>query len=177
MQARTILWGSSKYELVNKIVAENNTLLIKFNSETNPDKRDKILTKIFGSDLNNLTINPPFNTDFGRNTHLKKNIFINRNAMFVDLGGIYIDDNVLIAPNVTLVSVNHMEEPNKRHNLILKAVHLKRNTWIGANSVILPGVTIGKNAIVGAGSVVTKDVPDNTIVVGNPAKPIIKAGQ
>lgn len=173
-KTRSVLAGSKEYQEIDKIVKENSELLIKFNSESNEVIRNQILIKLFDNKLNNVVINPPFNTDFGRNTFLGKNVFINRNAMFVYLGGIYIDDNVLIAPNVTLISVNHMEKPEERHNLLLKAVHIKENAWIGANSIILPGVTIGKNAIVGAGSVVTKDVTDNTVVVGNPAKPVKK---
>lgn len=88
----------------------------------------------------------------------------------MDLGGVTIDDDVLIGPRVTLISVNHVENPRQRRNLITKSVHIKRHAWLGANVTVLPGVTIGENAIVGAGSVVTKNVPDNTVVVGNPAK-------
>lgn len=90
--------------------------------------------------------------------------------MFVDLGGIEIEDNVLIGPEVKILSVNHPLEPENRRSVILKKVKIKRNAWIGAGSVICPGVTIGENSVIGAGSVVTKDVPDNCVFAGSPAK-------
>ena len=86
-------------------------------------------------------------------------------------GGIVIDDDVRVAANVQLISNNH--DLKDRNILVCKPVHLKRNCWIGAGASILPGVTVGINAVVGAASVVTKDVPDNAIVAGNPAR-IIK---
>ena len=68
--------------------------------------------------------------------------------------------------------MNHVKDSNHRRDLIPKAVHIKRHAWVGAGAIVLPGVTVGENAIVGAGSVVTKDVAANTVVVGNPAKPV-----
>jgi acetyltransferase-like isoleucine patch superfamily enzyme len=91
----------------------------------------------------------------------------------LDLGGIVIEDNVLIAPKVNLLSEGHPLAPENRQSLVPGAIHIKKNAWIGANAAILPGVTIGENAVVAAGAVVNKDVPDNTIVGGIPAK-IIK---
>jgi acetyltransferase-like isoleucine patch superfamily enzyme len=83
-------------------------------------------------------------------------------------GGITIEDDVQIAANVQLISNNH--DPYDRMVIICKPVLIKKKAWIGAGATILPGVTVGENAIVGAGSVVTKDVPDNAVVAGNPAK-------
>jgi acetyltransferase-like isoleucine patch superfamily enzyme len=90
----------------------------------------------------------------------------------LDLGGIRIDDDVLIGPRVNLVTENHPTDPTQRKSLSLHGIHIKRNAWIGAGATVLPGVTIGENAIVAAGAVVTKDVPDNSIVGGIPAKHI-----
>jgi acetyltransferase-like isoleucine patch superfamily enzyme len=90
------------------------------------------------------------------------------------LGGITIEDNVLIGPKVNLITENHPTDPTQRKSLILHPIHIKNNAWIGAGATILPGVTIGENSIVAAGAVVNKDVPANTIVGGVPAK-IIKA--
>jgi acetyltransferase-like isoleucine patch superfamily enzyme len=89
------------------------------------------------------------------------------------LGGINIEDNVLIGPKVNLITENHPTDPTQRKSLILQPIHIKNNAWIGAGATILPGVTIGENSIVAAGAVVNKDVPANTIVGGVPAK-IIK---
>jgi acetyltransferase-like isoleucine patch superfamily enzyme len=118
------------------------------------------------------TIFPPFHINFGRQLRIGKNVFINHACSCVDLGGITIEDNVLIGPRVNLVSENHPINPADRQYLVGAPVVIKRNAWIGAAATILPGVTVGENSIVAAGSVVTKDVPPNTIVGGVPAKVI-----
>lgn len=97
-----------------------------------------------------------------------KNVYINNNLLAMSRGGITIDDDVQIAGNVSILSNNH--DPYERQILTCRPVHIKKGAWLGAGSTILPGVTVGKFAIVGAGSVVTKDVPDYSVVVGNPAK-------
>ena len=90
------------------------------------------------------------------------------------MGGITIEDNVLIGPKVNLITENHPLDPTDRKTLICKPIVIKRNAWIGAAATILPGVTIGENAVVAAGAVVTNDVAPNTIVGGVPAKFIKK---
>jgi acetyltransferase-like isoleucine patch superfamily enzyme len=112
----------------------------------------------------------PFHTNFGRHIKLGKNVFINHACSFLDLGGIVIEDDVLIGPKVNLITENHPVEPSQRKMLDLRSILVKRNAWIGAGATILPGVTIGENSIVAAGAVVNKDVPANTIVGGIPAK-------
>ena len=86
----------------------------------------------------------------------------------MSLGGIEIEDGVMLGPEVGLFTVNH--EPENIRVIMTKKIHIKRNAWIGARVNILPGVTIGENAIVGTGSIVTKDIPDNAVAVGNPAR-------
>ena len=86
------------------------------------------------------------------------------------MGGITIEDNVLLAPKVSLLSEGHPVSPENRHSLTVGHIHIKKNAWIGAGAIILPGVTIGENSIVAAGAVVSTNVPDNTIVGGIPAK-------
>lgn len=88
------------------------------------------------------------------------------------VGGITLEDEVLVAANVQLISNNH--DLNQRNIITCKPVRICRKAWIGAGATILPGVTVGENAVVGAGSVVTRDVPPMTIVAGNPAKIIRK---
>ncbi len=92
--------------------------------------------------------------------------------MFLDLGGITIEDGVLIAPKVSLLTESHPISPENRQSPVPKPIHIKKNAWIGANATILQGVTIGENSVVAAGSVVSADVPDNVIVGGTPAKVI-----
>ena len=116
-------------------------------------------------------LNASYHTpDEVRSTSLGKGVFINSGCTFLDMGGITIEDDVYIAPDVKLLTEYHPEAPALRHNLLTKPIVIRRNAWIGAGAIILPGVTIGENAIVGAGSIVRHDVEANTIVGGNPAK-------
>ncbi len=92
----------------------------------------------------------------------------------MDRGGITIEDNVYIAPKVNLTTLNHDLKPENRNAKQAKPIVIKKNAWIGIGATILPGVTIGENSVLGAGSVVTKDVDDNTVVAGNPARIIKK---
>ena len=116
----------------------------------------------------------PFFTDFGKNIHLGDNVFINAGCKFQDQGGIYIGDDVLIGHNVVMATLNHDENPENRANLIANPIRIGNKVWIGSNATILPGVTVGDGAIVAAGAVVTKDVEENSIVGGVPAKFIRK---
>jgi acetyltransferase-like isoleucine patch superfamily enzyme len=148
-------------------------LSIQLNASTNIDQIRQRLSDIIGSEIDeSTTIFAPFHTNFGRYIRIGKNVFINHACSFLDMGGITIGDNVLIGPKVNLVSENHPIDPTQRKSLIGKPIVIKNNAWIGASATILPGITIGENSIVAAGSIVTKDVPANTIVAGNPAKKI-----
>ena len=113
---------------------------------------------------------PPFYTDCGKNITVGKNVFINACCKFQDQGGIEIGNGVLIGHNVTLATLNHDERPEFRQNIYPKPIKIGNNVWIGSNATILQGVTVGDGAIIGANAVVTKDVPQNTIVAGIPAK-------
>ncbi len=149
-------------------------LLLQINQSSNPTEIRDLLSGITASKIDeSVTVFTPIYINYGKHTKIGRNVFINFNCTILDLGGVTIDDNVLIAPNVSLLSEGHPLNPKERHALIPKPIHIKKNAWIGANATILQGVTIGENAVVAAGSVVTKDVPDNTIVGGIPAK-IIK---
>lgn len=158
-----------------KKVAQTIALSSKLNTATNiTEIRDRI-SEIIGTKLDNsTTIFVPFYTNFGKHTSIGKNVFINHDCSFLDLGGITIEDDVLIGPKVSLITENHPIDPAQRKSLDLQSIRIKKNAWIGAASTILPGVTVGENAIVAAGSVVTKDVPDNVVVAGVPAKMIKK---
>lgn len=128
------------------------------------------------SELMGFTIDPstsivaPFYTDFGQFTRIGMGVFVNFGCSFMDRSGITIEDNALIGPQVKLITENHPEDPAQRMNLYGKEIIIRRGAWLGAGVTVLPGVTVGENAIVGAGSVVTRDVPDNAMVAGVPAR-------
>ncbi len=113
---------------------------------------------------------PPFYTDCGKNLKLSKGVFINSGCQFQDQGGITIGEGTLVGPKTVIATLNHHQNPSKRANLIPKPVVIGSNVWIGANVTILPGVTIGDGAIIAAGAVVNKDVEENAVVGGVPAK-------
>ena len=113
---------------------------------------------------------PPFQIDCACRVFLGKNVFANHGLTVMSVGTITIEDGVMFGPEVGLFTVNH--EPKNIRVIFTKEIIIKRNAWIGARVNILPGVTIGENAIVGTGSVVTKDIPDNVVAVGNPARVI-----
>ncbi len=150
---------------------ETKKLLIQMNSTSNIQEVRKLLGQITDSEIDeSTTVFTPLYINYGKHTQIGKNVFINFDCVFLDLGGIRIDDGVLIAPKVSLLSEGHPVSPKNRQSLVPKPIHIKKNAWIGANATILQGVTIGENAIVAAGAVVSTDVADNTIVGGIPAK-------
>lgn len=157
--------------LLWEAVAETIQRSALLNSSTSVNETRNRISEIIGKEIDqSTTIFVPFHTNFGKHTWIGKNVFINHACSFLDLGGITIEDNVLIGPRVNLVTENHPVDPLQRKSLVLAAIHIKKNAWIGAGATILPGVTIGENSIVAAGAVVNKDVPDNCIVGGVPAK-------
>lgn len=107
-------------------------------------------------------------------------VTVNVNAYLSGEGGLIIEDGVLIGPDVKLLSATHEIHQGaleiSRNPIIGRQIYVQRGVWIGAGAIILPGVTLGAGAVVGAGSVVTKDVLENRVVVGNPARVVHKRG-
>ncbi|MBS5969711.1 MAG: sugar O-acetyltransferase [Clostridium perfringens] len=150
-------------------------LLYDFN-QTRPseqDKRDKMLKEMFAEIGEDCYIEPPFHANWGgKNVHFGNGVYANFNLTMVDDCDIFVGNNVLFGPNVTVSAGTHPIHPELRskqaqYNI---PIHIGNNVWIGANSVILPGVNIGDNSVIGAGSVVTGDIPSNVVAVGNPCR-------
>lgn len=160
-----------EYHKINEVVHRTLKLSKQMNNADEIETIRYYLGEIIGAKIDETTtIFTPFYTNFGKFISLGKNVFINHACSFLDMGGIVIEDDVLIGPKVNIITENHPSNPGDRKALITKSVTIKRNVWIGAGAIILPGVTIGENSIVAAGAVVSKDVPANTIVGGIPAK-------
>jgi acetyltransferase-like isoleucine patch superfamily enzyme len=160
-----------EFRKIDETVGRTMKLSARLNISTDLSDARQILSDITGNMIDESTsVFVPFYTNFGKFINIGKHVFINHACSFLDLGGITIEDHVLIGPRVNLVTENHPADPTQRRSLMTKPILIKQNAWIGANAIILPGVTIGENAIVAAGAVVSKDVPANTVVGGVPAK-------
>lgn len=145
--------------------------MIAFNT-TGPDtleERFQLMTEIFGKETK-AWIEPPFYFCYGTNIELGEGTYINFNCNFVDDTKIIVGKNCMFGPAVTIATVGHPINPNYRRYMYADPVKIEDNCWIGAGSIICPGVTVGENSVIGAGSVVTKDIPANSVAVGNPCK-------
>ena len=170
----TVPFDDPEYQKLRDVSFATRKLLVQLNQSTEPKEMRDLLCEITGSEIDESTaIFPPFYVNYGRHTKIGRNVFINFDCVFLDFGGITIEDGVFIAPKVSLLTEGHPLSPENRHSLTAGHIHIKKNAWIGANATIMQGVAIGENAVVAAGAVVTKAVPDNTVVGGIPAK-IIK---
>ena len=161
------------YYRIKNACVETKKLLNELNNLAEPQEIRTLLGKITNTEIPATTgLFTPFHINYGRNTTFGKNIFINFDCVFLDLGGIEIEDDVMLAPGVKLLSEGHPIDSRQRQTLTTGKIHIKKNVWIGANAIILQGVTIGENAVVAAGAVVSQNVPANTVVGGVPAKAI-----
>ena len=141
---------------------------------TDEAARTEAIRELFGDVGQYPSICPVFNCDSGYNIHVGDNFLTNYNVTILDIAAVHIGDNVMIGPNTLITTVGHPLSPKGRrmHLGIAKPVHIGDDVWIGGNVTILPGVTIGSNVVIAAGAVVTKDVPDNCVAGGIPAKVI-----
>lgn len=162
-------YAKALYQEAIRITMEINT---KYHA---PEELRLLMSELIGQKVDDsFRLFPPFYSDFAKNIHLGKNVFINSSCHFQDQGGIYIGDNVLIGHNVTLATINHDLDPKMSRKNHHAPIFIKDNVWIGSGAIILPGVTIGEWSVIGAGSVVTKDVPPYSVYAGVPAKFIKK---
>jgi maltose O-acetyltransferase len=161
--------------LKDRINARRLTRLYNQTDETEEYKRAEILKELFGSTEKNLFIEPTFRCDYGYNIHVGENFYANFDCVFLDVCEIRIGDNCFIAPGVQIYTATHPLNPTERISGAEFGIPviIGNNVWVGGRAVINPGVKIGNNVVIASGSVVTKAVPDNVVVGGNPAK-IIK---
>eukprot|EP01132_Coremiostelium_polycephalum_P005849 gene5849-7278_t len=149
----------------------------KFNDtpECKYEERQQLLKQLFGTTGEKIYMESTFRCDYGYNIHVGENFYANFDCVILDVSTVTIGKNCLIGPGVHIYTAGHPLNAHRRHieNVEFgKAIKIGDNVWIGGRSIINPGVTIGDNAVIGSGSVVTKDVPANTVVAGNPAKVI-----
>lgn len=164
--------GSEAHQFMHGVSQRALRLTAEINSGYHePEQLRTLFSQLIGRPVDeSFGLFPPFCTDCGRNIHIGKHVFINMGCKFQDQGGIFIDDGALIGHNVVLATLNHALSPRDRATMVPAPIRIGKRVWIGANATVLPGVTIGDGAIVAAGAVVTKDVPENVIVGGVPAK-------
>lgn len=172
---KAVIGGSELHQLMYKISCEAMKTTAKLNAcYHEPEEIRKLFSELIGKPVDSsFGLFPPFYSDFGKNITVGKNVFINSGCRFQDQGGITIGDGTLIGHNVVLATLNHDFSAKNRSTLHPAPIVIGKNVWIGANATIVPGVTIGDGSIIAAGAVVTKDVPENAVVGGVPAK-IIK---
>lgn len=144
------------------------------------EKRNEMLKEMFAEIGHDCYIEPPFHANWGgKHVHFGDWVYANFNLTLVDDGHIYVGNNVMFAPNVTIATATHPIQPKLREQGIQYNVdvHIGNNVWIGAGATVLPGVTIGDNSVIGAGSLVTKDIPSDVVAVGNPCRVIREIGE
>lgn len=176
-------------EIFLKFKARARTLLKEYHNLAYEQKEEKtaILKQLFGKIGTNVSVGTPFLCDYGRNIYMGNNVSVNMNCTFVDCNEIRIGNHVMIASNVQIYTATHPVELKERltkdwtlecgkHFCQTYAlpVTIESGCWLGGGVIVLPGVTIGEGCVIGAGSVVTKDIPANSVAVGNPCRVIRK---
>jgi len=142
-------------------------------------KREELLKEMFAEIGEGCYIEPPFHANWGgKHVHFGKNVYCNFNLTIVDDTHVYVGDNTMFGPNVTVATAGHPILPELREQIYQYniPVRIGKNCWIGAGAILVPGVTVGDNSVIGAGSVVTKDIPANVVAVGNPCRVLREIG-
>lgn len=141
---------------------------------SNQQERQNKLKELLGKTGTSYIIEQPFMCDYGYNIEIGENFYANHNLIILDANKVQFGDNVFIAPNCSFYTAGHPLDVEKRNKGLeyAKPIKVGNNVWMGGNVVVLPGVTIGDNVVIGAGSIVNKDIPSNTLAVGNPCKVI-----
>ncbi|MCM1070731.1 MAG: sugar O-acetyltransferase [Alistipes timonensis] len=175
-----MMLGGEVYDALHprllEMLAETRGKLRDFNDSRNTrqDEQNSIIKSLLGSCGERFHFNQPFHCDYGCNIHIGEDFFANFNLTILDEAEVRVGDHAFIGPNVSIFTACHPLDATERNKGVqwAEAVTIGDNVWIGGGATILPGVTIGDNVVVGAGSVVTKDIPSNVVVAGNPARVI-----
>lgn len=166
--------GTKEHEIL--VMYSNEAMKITFelnNHYHEPEEVRRLFSELTGKKVDDsFFCFPPFYTDFGKNISIGKNVFFNTGCSFQDRGGIMIGDGTQLGQNVILATLNHGISPDKRNITYPKPIIIGKNVWIGSGAIVVPGITIGDNAVIAAGAVVTKDVNENTVVAGVPAREV-----
>lgn len=162
-----------EYPKIAALIAEAQRITAEMNTGyRDPSEVRTLFGRLTGTAVDeSFWLLPPFYTDFGKNTRVGRNVFINHACEFMDRGGITVGDDVLIGPKVNLVTISHPVDPATRRSTHCAPIVIETGVWLGATVSVMPGVTIGENAVV------TRDVPRNTVVGGIPARVIRTIGK
>lgn len=149
-------------------------LMRRYNLSEEEAERQAILQQLLGRIGQESIIEPPFYCVYGQNIYFGDHVYLNVMCTILDCNEVRIGSHVMIGPNVQIYTPAHLlqAEPRNQGLEVAKAIVIDDNVWIGGSAILLPGVRVGLNAVVGAGAVVTRDVPANTVVAGNPARMI-----
>lgn len=174
MLAGELYLASNEELLAQRLKARRLARLYNATIETEDAQRREILSQLFGVIGDSISIEPPFQCDYGSNIFVGNNFYANFGCILLDCARIEIGDNVLLAPNVQLYTAHHPTDPKLRltGKELASPITIGHNVWLGGGVIVCPNVRIGDNTTIGAGSVVTKDIPANVIAVGNPCRVI-----
>jgi maltose O-acetyltransferase len=158
-----------------KVERQKTKELLRLYNRTDavPD-RQAILQHLLGHIGQDSLIEPPFYCAYGQNTYIGDHVYLNVLCTILDCNEVHIGQHVMIGPAVQIYTAAHALQAEARIQgwEVAKPIVIEDNVWIGGGAILLPGVRIGRNAVVGAGAVVTRSVPANMIVAGNPARVI-----
>jgi maltose O-acetyltransferase len=153
---------------------EARQLLRIYNKTETEPERQIILQQLLGGFGQDLVIEPPFYCTYGENIYIGDFVYLNVLCTILDCNEVHIGHHVMIGPGVQIYTAAHHLKAESRIQgwEVAKPIVIEDNVWLGGSAILLPGVTVGRNAVVGAGAVVTRNVPADTVVAGNPARVI-----